>query len=153
MSTWFLCTVKLQKTMEDRAEKTVREKYLFDSLSFTESEGRCIEEITPFVSGEFEVADIKKAKFSEVVLTDDVEADKYYKCKLAFITLDEKSGKEKEHPYNILVQAGSFNDAQKRLDEWIKGSMTDIRTVSITETPIMDVFKCKLNTEGKDNAD
>ncbi|MGN1217137.1 MAG: DUF4494 domain-containing protein [Phocaeicola sp.] len=151
MDTWFLCTVKYRKRMEDGLQKRVSEKYLFDSISFTESEGRCIEEMAPFVSGDFEVADIKKAKFSKVVLTDNVEADRYYKCKLEFITLDEKSGKGKKHPYNILIQAVSIQDAQKRLDDWIKGSMTDIRIVSITETPIMDVYRCKSSTEDKDN--
>lgn len=59
MHTWFEVSIKYQKIAENGMEKKTTEKYLFDSLSFTESEGRCIEEMTPFISGEFTVSDIK----------------------------------------------------------------------------------------------
>ena len=54
--------------------KKVTESYLFDSLSFTESEGRCIEEMTPFISGEFTVSDIKRANYSEIFFSDEESA-------------------------------------------------------------------------------
>lgn len=59
MHTWFECKIRYEKVMENGMNKKVTESYLFDSLSFTESEGRCIEEMTPFISGEFTVSDIK----------------------------------------------------------------------------------------------
>ena len=65
MNTWFEVSIRYQKTAENGMEKKVTEKYLFDSLSFTESEGRCIEEMTPFISGEFTVSDIKRANSSQ----------------------------------------------------------------------------------------
>lgn len=77
MNTWFLCTIKYDKVAENGLQKKVSEKYLFDSLSFTESEGRCIEEMTPFISGEFEVSDIKRANYSEIFFSDEESADKY----------------------------------------------------------------------------
>lgn len=144
MNTWFLCTIKYDKVAENGLQKKVSEKYLFDSLSFTESEGRCIEEMTPFISGEFEVSDIKRANYSEIFFSDEESADKYFKCKLYFIMLDEKSGTEKKTATNILVQAADLRDAVKKLDEGMKGTMADYVIVSVSETPIIDVFRCKI---------
>lgn len=140
MAEWFLCTIKRDKTLENGQVKKVSEKYLFDSLSFTESESRCIEEITPFVSGEFEVADIKRTNYSEIFFSDEESADKYFKCKLYFITIDEKSGTEKKTATNILVQASDLRDAVKKLDEGMKGTMYDYVIASVAETNIIDIY-------------
>lgn len=141
MNTWFECKIRYEKTTENGLQKKVSEKYLFDSLSFTESEGRCIEEITPFISGEFEVSDIKRANYSEIFFSDEESADKYFKCKLYFITLDEKSGTGKKTATNILVQAADLRDAVKKLDEGMKGTMADYVIASVAETSIIDVYK------------
>lgn len=138
---WFECKVKYEKTMENGLIKKVNEPYLVDALNFTEAERRIIEEITPFMSGEFEVSDIKRAHYAELfeALTDD-SADRYFRAKLVFITLDEKSGKEKKTSQNVLIQASDLRDAIKRLDEGMKGSMMDYTIASVTETSLMDVF-------------
>lgn len=141
MNTWFECKIRYEKIMENGLQKKVSEKYLFDSLSFTESEGRCIEEMTPFISGEFTVADIKRANYSEIFFSDEVSADKYFKCKLYFITIDEKSGAEKKTATNILVQAADLRDAVKKLDEGMKGTMADYVINSVSETQIIDVYR------------
>lgn len=141
MNTWFECKIRYEKTTENGLQKKVSEKYLFDSLSFTESEGRCIEEMTPFISGEFTVSDIKRANYSEIFFSDEVSSDKYFKCKLYFITLDEKSGTEKKTATNILVQAADLRDAVKELDEGMKGTMADYVIASVAETDVMDVYK------------
>lgn len=141
MNTWFLCTIKYDKVAENGLVKRASEKYLFDSLSFTESEGRCIEEMTPFISGEFTVSDIKRANYSEIFFSDEESADKYFKCKLYFITIDEKSGTEKKTSTDILVQAANLRDAVKKMDEGMKGTMADYVIASVSETQIIDVFK------------
>lgn len=141
MHTWFEVSIKYQKIAENGMEKKTTEKYLFDSLSFTESEGRCIEEMTPFISGEFEVSDIKRANYSEIFFSDEESSDKYFKCKLQFITLDEKSGTEKKTATNILVQAADLRDAVKKLDEGMKNMMADYVIASVSETSIIDVYK------------
>ena len=53
MHTWFECKIRYEKTMENGMNKKVTEPYLVDALSFTEAEARIIEEMTPFISGEF----------------------------------------------------------------------------------------------------
>ena len=140
MHTWFICTIKYEKTMDNGLNKKVNESYLFDSLSFTESEGRCIEEMTPFITGEFTVSDIKRANYSEVLFSQEDAADRWFKCKLLFITLDEKSGAEKQTSTNVLVQAADLRDAVKKLDEGMNGTMADYQIASVAETAIMDVY-------------
>lgn len=140
MNTWFECKIRYEKVMENGMNKKVTEPYLFDALSFTESEGKCIEEMTPFISGEFTIADIKRAKYSEVFFSDEESADKWFKCKLVFITLDEKNGMEKRTSTNVLVQAADLRDAVKKLDDGMKGTMADYQIASVAETSIMDVY-------------
>ena len=56
---WFECKVRYDKTMETGLLKKTTETYIVEALSFTEAERRFIEEMTPFISGEFTVTDIK----------------------------------------------------------------------------------------------
>ena len=140
MHNWFECKIKYDKTLENGLTKPVTEPYLVDALSFTEAEARIIEEMTPYLSGEFTVSDIKRAKYSELFFAEDTSADRWFKCKLTFITLDEKSGAEKKTSTNVLVQASDLRDAVKKLDEGMKGSMADYLISSKAETAIMDVY-------------
>lgn len=148
---WFECKVKYEKTMENGLVKKVNEPYLVDALNFTEAERRIIEEITPFMTGEFEVSDIKRARYAELFeAPGDDSADRFFRAKLVFITLDEKSGTEKKTSQNVLVQASDLRDSIKRLDEGMKGSMMDYTIASVTETMIMDVFHYVQTKPGED---
>ena len=61
MANWFECRVKYDKMLENGMQKKVTEPYLVDALSFTEAEARIIEEVSPFISGEFSVSAVKRA--------------------------------------------------------------------------------------------
>lgn len=138
MHNWFECKVRYDKVAENGMNKKVTEPYLVDALSFTEAEARIIEEITPFISGEFTVTDIKRANYSE--LFPDENGDRWFKCKLQFITLDEKTAVEKKTSTLVLVQANDLREAVKSLDEGMKGTMADYVIASVAETAIMDVY-------------
>lgn len=140
MKDYFLCKVRYEKTMENGMQKKVTELYLVEALSFTEAEARIIEEMTPFITGEFVVSDIKRSNYSELFPSNEESADKWYEGRLAFITLDEKSGKEKRTYTNVLIQASDIQDAMKKLDEGMKGTMADYQSISLKETAIMDVY-------------
>ena len=140
MHTWFECKIRYEKVMENGMNKKVTEPYLVDALSFTEAEARIIEEMTPFISGEFTISDIKRANYSELFPSDEESADRWFKCKLIFITLDDKSGAEKKASTQVLVQAADLRDAVKKLDEGMKGTMADYQIASVAETAIMDVY-------------
>lgn len=139
---FYECKVRYEKTMEDGMEKKVTETYVVDALSFTEAEGRIIEDMKPYVGdGEMDVTAIKIASYKDVFFSDADKDDKFYKVRSNFITLDEKSGKEKKTAVDYLVQAASVDGARKNLDEVMSGTMIDYVIVSVVETGIMDVFE------------
>ena len=177
---WFICKIRYEKTMEDGLQKKVTETYVVDAVSFTEAEARIIEEMSAYISGEFEVIEIDRAVFKEIFFMDwakkvldndakklndaikkkDKEAFKewdnqsledrmqntdtrWYKSKLKFITIDEKTEKEKRSNVYYLVEGCSFESARRNIDEVMEGSMIDYSIASVSETPIMDVFDGK----------
>ena len=148
MNERFECKIRYEKTMENGLVKKVNEPYLVDALSFTEAEKRILEEIAPFMTGDYQVADIKRANYAELFETVSDSADKWFRIKLVFITLDEKSGKERKTSQNVLVQAADLRGSIDRLDEGMKGSMMDYTIASVTETAIVDVFRYRKLPEG-----
>ena len=140
---WFECKVRYEKTMEDGTIKKVTEVYVVDALSFSEAEKRITEEMSSYVSGELEICNLKIAPYKEIFFADSDLADRWYKAKLAFITIDEKTDKEKKTSVNYLVNAGSFNSALKNINEIMEGTMIDYQTCNLTETKIENVFEYK----------
>ena len=140
MTHYFISTVRYDKAIENGINKTVNEQYLIDALSFTEAEARTIEELTPFMSGKFSIPQIVKPNISKLMLSDESDADRYYKVKVAFISLDEKSRIEKKTTSAMLVQAKDFKNAYDRFTDAMKGSITDYEITSIAETKILDYF-------------
>jgi len=135
---WFECKVSYEKMTENGVPKKVTELYLVDALSFTEAEARIIEEMKPFITGEFLVADIKRARIAELFFNEN--GDRYYKFKVFFITLDETSGAEKKTAVQMLAQASDVKDAIAVLENGMKGTLADYAIASVSETQIMDVF-------------
>ena len=140
MQNWYEGVIRYEKVTEEGKVKKVSELYLVDALSDTECEARLIEEMTPFITGEFAVKSVKESNYSELFLSEEEAADRYFKCKLIFITLDEKSGAEKKTSTQVLVQAADLRDAVKKLDEGMKCAMADYQICSVVETAIMDVY-------------
>lgn len=138
---WFETKIEFEKTMDDGNPKKVKEQYTVDALSFTEAENRITEEMSSFISGEFIVTDIKKATYKEIFFSDVASADRWYKTKVQFITIDEKSEKEKRSNVYYLVQAGTLMEAVKNIDAVMGGTMIDYAIASVAETQIMDVFE------------
>ena len=145
MHSWFECKVSFEKVLENGMQKKVTEPYLVDALSFTEAEARIIEEIRPFISGEFTVTDIKRARLSELFFNEN--GDRFDKIKVYFITLDEKSGAEKKTAAQMLAQACTLKEAIAVLEEGMKGTMADYTIASVTETMLMDVFPFSVNDD------
>ncbi len=138
---WFECKIQYEKVMEDGLQKKVVETYTIDALSFTEAEQRIMEEMSSFISGEFTIKDIKIAPYKEIFFSDMDTADRWYKTKLQFITIDEKTAKEKRSSVNYLVNAGTLNGAVKNIDEVMGGTMIDYVIASVAETTLMDVYE------------
>lgn len=145
MNKWFEITAKHASINEKGMSVKKSEKYLFDALSFTEAEKRAYEELEGY--NEIEITRINPVKVSEIFLTG--KGDLYFKCKINYITLDEKSGKEKKKPAYVWVQAENTKNAEAYLTEGMKGTLSDWTCESIAETKIVDVFKYDLKKESK----
>ena len=140
---WFECKIRYEKTMEDGLPKKVSEVYVVDALSFSEAEERIIEEMSSYISGEVEIVDVKIAPYREVFFADNNLADQWFKAKLSFITIDERTDKEKRTSMMYLVNAGNISSAINNIGEVMSGTMIDYVTTSISATKIFDVFEYK----------
>ena len=152
-SIWYETKVKYQKMMEDGSEKVVSERYVVDALSFTEAESAIIEEMSVYVSGELKVSNLGKASYNEIFFSDVDDDDKWYKAKLQFITIDEKTEKEKRSNVVYLVQAKSLARALRYVDEVMGKTMIDYDVVGLNETKIFDVFEHHAPSEKKEEKD
>ncbi|MBQ7149986.1 MAG: DUF4494 domain-containing protein [Prevotella sp.] len=153
-SSWFETKIRYRKTMEDGMEKPVTEQYVVDALSFSEAETAITEEMAVYISGEYKITDIKPAAYGEIFFSDADKDDRWFKAKLQFITLDEKTQKEKRSTTTYLVQAGSLQGAVKHIEEVMGGTMIDYVIASLQETQIMDVYEHhaqKRNTEERND--
>jgi hypothetical protein len=138
---WFECKIAYEKVMEDGLQKKVSESYVVDALSFTEAEKRIMEEMSSYISGEFTIKDIKIAPYKEIFFSDEEMADRWYKAKLEFITIDEKTEKEKRSAVNYLVQAGTLKGCVGNIENIMGTTMIDYVISGINETKLMDVFE------------
>lgn len=176
-SQWFECKIKYEKVTEEGVKKPVTERYVVNALSFAEAEERITEEMLKYISGDFEVVDVKKANYTEIFFMTDAEkvlsneeekmahamnkgreaameqygkptdwnpgnADaRWYKAKLQFITVDERTGNEKRSNVTYLVQACSLHNALDNIDATMRGTMIDYVQANVGETQIIDVLE------------
>lgn len=139
---WKECIISYEKTTEDGLQKKVSEKYVLDAITFGDAETRILDEMSAYVSGEVKVVNINPCDFAEIFFDDDdVNADRWYKARLAFITIDENTDKEKRSKVYYLVQAGSFDGAKKAIESVMDGTMIDYVIEKVEETKYMDVFR------------
>ena len=136
MANYFEVKITFDKTLENGKEKKVSELYLVDAVSFTEAETKITAEFASLPN--FKVKSIRQYKVAEIVPSE--LGDTYFKCKLNFITLDEKSGLEKKTAVNMLVNATTLDVAKSNLVNHMKGTMADYSIEKIEETKIIGVI-------------
>ena len=106
-----------------------------------------------YISGEFEVKDITLAPYREIFFSGEISDDRWYKAKVAFISIDEKTMKEKRSNVNYLVQASTLNRAVRNIDEMMGGTMLSYLISSVSETQIMDVFEYRNNASSNGSSE
>ncbi len=140
MNRYFECGIRYEKTLENGMQKKVTEQYIVDAMSFTEAEQRITKEMGCYISGDFEVVTEKITNYSEVIPSDNAEADKWYKVKINIVTVDDKLGKEKKAAVYYLIQAKDIDDARRMTNKFMEGSLLDWDCEAVQETKVMDVF-------------
>lgn len=140
-SRWFEVKFAYDKAMENGEYKKVTELYVVGALSFAEAEAKIVNELVAFVLGDCDIKAITIPQYKEIWFSDKAEDDKFFKLKLQFVTVDEKTMKEKKTNFFYLVQAKSFDLAKKYTEDVMSNTMMDYTVVSLKETAIMDVFE------------
>lgn len=135
---YFDASATYKKVLENGTEKKVTEHILVNAMSFTETEAKAIEYFSANNMNELAIKAIKRESVSEIFEGD---GDKWYRCKVAFITLDEKTGGEKKTISNIIVQAKDLTEAKKCLEDGMKGTMSDWELNTVQETNFVDLVK------------
>ena len=143
-SNWFEVKMRYDKVHEDGYEKKVTESYVIEALSFGEAEKTAIEFLGGYVSGEIQVVNINPMKFQEVFFNEQGSCDRYYKAILQFITIDEKTEREKHTQVYYLVQASSFDNCKDTIRTIMDGTMIDYQIASVSETKVIDVIEHEL---------
>ena len=147
VSKFYEVKIQYQEMQDDGKEKKVTEQYVVEALSFTEAETRITEEMTPFISGDFDVVSEKIAPFNEIFLSDNSTDDKWFISKVSFITIDEKTEKEKKQTFRYLVQAATSELALDYTKEMLSHGMSDYCIEAVQDTPTLDVFLCEAKKE------
>ena len=140
MDTWFDCKVVYEKTLENGLIKKISESYLVKAFNIVEVEKKIVEELKPFIRGDFEVTDVRKAKIAELYYENTYEDAIWYKLKLVFITIDESKGKEKKNNTFVIIKANSIKQVLGILEDKMRGSVIDFTIASVTETTYSDVI-------------
>lgn len=138
---YYEVSVKYDQTQENGLVKKVTEKYLTEAVSFTEAEAKMIDYIKEYAVGEFDITAIRRQQFYDIFRSQKQEADRWYKATLAFVTIDEKSCKEKRTPMAVMVLATDFDDARNTIQEGMKGTVADWEKANIGETSIVDLIR------------
>ena len=139
---YFIATCKYEKMQENGAVKRVSEKYLCDALSIVEADAVVTENLKPYISGDFFTSKVENSPIAEVM--GDKEADKFYLAKVAFVTIDERTAKEKKTVSQWLIGGTDFNDAYEVVLREINKCMADIEIQSLSETAIREFYPAKL---------
>ena len=133
--TLFECTVRYDKTLDDGTNKKVTEAVIIDAQSFSEAEARAISETSQLTRGEAEVLAIKRSSITEVhSAVDEAGSDKFFKAKIVYITIDEKTAKVKRQPAYILVYAADIDKAHRAVVNIMQTSVVDYEIATLDET-------------------
>lgn len=138
MARYFEVSVRYDKTMENGLIRKVTERYLTEALSLTEAEATVTEKIASYISGYYFATLAKETRIAEAV--GDVTCGKFYLAKVGFVTIDERTAKEKRTIAQIIVGAESFNEAYTALRRHMEGVISDWELVSLAETAYVDLF-------------
>lgn len=138
MNSWFTVKVKYTKQLENGTFKRVSEPYLLAAMTFTDAEARIYEELGSSIRGEFQVTGIARTDLHDIFQYD--AAEQWFKCKVTYDRIDEDGEKAKTISQNFLVSAAQVKEAYERIEESLATLMIDFNVVSITASPIVEIF-------------
>ena len=139
--------VRMERTLENGAQAKVLEQFVVDALSFTEAEASTTKEASIYGTIT-DIVTIKRSRCTELI--GDGSKEKWFRAKVNYITIDEKTGKEKKIPNYFFVNAETITDAKKAVDDFFGATMIDYSIATLDETKVLDVFRHDLNAGNED---
>jgi hypothetical protein len=137
MSNWFTTKISYLKQAENGSVIKKSEAYMINAMSFTEAEAR-LQMILESYIPEYDLVSCSKMKMTDAVFHESEE--KWYKVRMAYVSYDEDSGKEKKINETFMVAAGDVKEVYERMNERMEGSIVDWEITAITLTNILDIF-------------
>lgn len=134
---WFEVGMTVKRTLEDGSEKFVKELYAINTETFGSAEEEAFKKELEGYEGE--ITKVAIAPYHEVFYSDNDMDDKYFKGKVIFFTVNERTGKEERTAQTYLVQAKTLEDARKNIASMMPPY--DYAISSIIETGIIEVIE------------
>lgn len=138
---WHIVKFRYVEVQPDMTGKNMTEQVLVDAVNFTDAE-TIVTNAKASEYTDFEVVAISRLKANEVIPDVCVSGcpDKWYKVKMAFFTLNERTGKEKKASYIVYLNADCTHTAEVTVDKKMQGSIQDYTIEQVTETKVTDVI-------------
>ena len=110
---YYEMTTKVTRVKDDGTEKEVTERYIADCLTFEEAERKGMETYSAD-NTEGDVIAVKRSNVREIV-NENEEKEHYFKATIVDTFIDDKTEKEKELRYYVLIRANDLGEAYREL--------------------------------------
>lgn len=137
---YFESKVRLEKLTEDGTQAKFNELYTVNAMSFSECEAKVEEYIAQIAKGEFDILTEAHAKYKEIFYSDKEDESLWYRASVVFLTIDEKTMKQKRSKTIYLVQGKDIESARRNVEEVMNGSMVEYSIEGLNETAIQDII-------------
>ncbi len=141
MKNYFEVVAKYDKENDKGQIKSVSEIYLFEAVNFGDAESLAHKELPNEIGNDFAVKAVKKPKYSEII--DTYKGEHWFKLKISFLDVDQKTGKEKTANELVLVSADSLKQAYEITEDRVKTVLLPWCISLISKTKIIDVIQLK----------
>jgi hypothetical protein len=144
MPSWYLGKIKYQQEQENGALKSIAEAYLIDAVSYTDAEARLYRVVTDNIASanrpDFQITSLTRMKLADVFHYEDEGGEKWFKCKVVYVSFDEAKNKEKKIVSMMLVNADSAKEALERTDKSLSTMLIPYEITDVNLTPILEVY-------------
>lgn len=137
MQQWVHATIQHPEDVDGNVQQ-VTKTYLIDAYTMTEADARLVAELSSQFD-EFFTTSLHNAKISDVFPSFRNSED-WFKSKVIFHSVDERSGKEKEKVNNVYLQASSIQRALEILEDKFKTCLVPFTIREVAESKLSDVF-------------
>lgn len=121
-------------------QDTCTETYLVEALSFSQAEASITIEMQPYITGDLDIPAIKRISVADIIDRHNSDADKYFRAKLTYITINERTMKEKRQSFDYIVRANDIDSAHAAVVAYMKQSPQDYVIAKLEETRIVELI-------------